>query len=70
MPVCERDLAAGRSGVENANTPGFDQIDAVVLRTLVEQGLATIEHLAATMLENGSTLEQRQSLEQRRRAAE
>ena len=48
VPVGESHLAAGRRDVEDAHAPGFDEVDAVVLRALAKDRRATVKDLACS----------------------
>ena len=68
VPVGQRDLAAGRRGVEDADAAGLDQPDAVVRRFLREQGRTTIEDAAAPPLHDLIALGLAQPIQQRTRS--
>src|SRR3954447_17472632 len=70
MPIGQRDLAAERRGVEHPDTAALDQPDTVMLATLAEQRLATVEHFSAALLQHQLPLALAELVHQRRRSAD
>src|SRR6478609_8590011 len=70
MPIGQRDLAAKRGGVEHPDPAALDQPDTVMLATLAEQRLATIEHFSAALLQHQLPLALAELVHHRRRSAD
>src|SRR3984957_4060999 len=69
-PVGQRNLAAERRRVEHADAAALDQIDTVMFGALVEQRLAAIENLAASLLQDDFSFPRRELFHQRWRTAD
>src|SRR3954451_9150456 len=70
MPIGQLNLAAERGGVEHPDTAALDQPDTVMLATLAEQRLATVEHFPAALLQHQLTFALTELVHQRRGSAD